>query len=84
MEQATAAIIQHISEAKARTTLIRLTEDDFQRHDQPEEETYVGTFDVCSLEDVEESKNDARQEHDCVSVRTNSSYHDETVRRNHG
>ena len=35
--------------------------DDFQRHDQPEEETYVGTFDVCSLEDVEESKNDARQ-----------------------
>ena len=37
----------------------QVEEDDQERHDQPEEETDMGTFDVCALEDVEESRNDA-------------------------
>ena len=39
----------------------QLEEDDQGRHDQPEEETYMSTFDVCALEGVEESKNDANK-----------------------
>ena len=49
---------QHISEAKARTTFIRCEEDNQERHDQSEQETDMGTFDVCALEDVEGSRND--------------------------
>ena len=61
MEQATRAIIQHISEAKARTTLIRLKKMTFSDMTNLKKKHTWEHSDVCALEDVEESKNDARK-----------------------
>ena len=44
---------------KGKNTNHQVDEDDQERHVQFEEETGVGTFDVCASEDVEENKNDA-------------------------
>ena len=61
MEQATAAIIQHISEAKARTTLIRLKKMTLSdMTNLKKKHTWEHSM-YCALEDVEESKNDARK-----------------------
>ena len=81
-EQANATRRRLISEAQARTT-------DQERHDQPEQETDVGTFDMCALEHAEESKHDASNNHDeqnyeDASDRTVFSNHAETVRRDQG
>ena len=81
-EQANATRRRLISGAKARTT-------DQERHDQPQQETYVGTFDMCALEHAEESKHDASNNHDeqnydDASDRTVFSNHAGTMRRDQG
>ena len=61
--------------SKYKNSIHQVQEDDWERHDQEEEETYIGTLDVCVLQKMSRkagttcvrsrrAKSEGRQRHD--------------------